>query len=148
MIGDSYDTADSVKHWKYNRIRDWAEKKPALAAAAGWCTFGDRKIKCIQGFLSYWCTKTSLMDMGLTNIVNAFDIAVMNDSIIEAELEYEEDSKKDSDIINPEKFSYEKWNQWEESVYCATISWPRRIVWGYLMHMSFIRIHALLTQVR
>ena len=115
LINDGYDTADSVKHWKFNRIRDWAEKKASLAAAAGRCTFGDRKIKCIQG-LSYWCTKTSLMGIGLVNIVNAFDIAVMNDSITEAELEYE-DSKKDSDIDKPEKFSYEKWNQWEESVY-------------------------------
>ena len=89
LINDGYDTPDSIKHWKYNRIRDWAEKKATLAVAAGRCTYGDCKIKCIQA-LSYWCTRKALMGDELSSIVDDFDIATLNESIIEAEIKYEE----------------------------------------------------------
>lgn len=35
LINNGYDTTNSLRHWKYNRIRDWAEKKATLAVAAG-----------------------------------------------------------------------------------------------------------------
>lgn len=56
------------------------------------------------------------MGMLLNTIANNFNVAILNDSIIEAELEYDE-LKKDLDIDKPEKFLSEKWKQWEESVH-------------------------------
>ena len=114
LINDGYDTARSLVHWNYKSIRSWCEGKSKLAVNRGGCTFGDRKIKCIQA-LAYWCTNAYLQGDTL-DIVNLFDDDALNEAIIESELDYD-DSKKDAVLDKPGKFSHEKWQEWEESIY-------------------------------
>jgi len=59
LVNDGYDTARSLVHWNFNSIRNWCEAKSKMPVTRGGCTYGDRKIKCIQG-IAYWCTNASL----------------------------------------------------------------------------------------
>ena len=114
LINDGYDTARSLVHWNYKSIRSWCEGKSKLAVNRGGCTYGDRKIKCIQA-LAYWCTNAHLRGEPL-DIANVFDDDALDEAIIESELDYD-DSKKDAVLDKPGKFSHEKWQEWEESIY-------------------------------
>ena len=114
LVNDGYDTARSLVHWNFKSIRAWCEAKSKMPVNRGGCTYGDRKIKCIQG-IAYWCTNASLTGDQL-DIVNKFDDDALDESIIESELDYNE-TKKDAVLDKPDKFSHEKWQEWEESVY-------------------------------
>ena len=72
-------------------------------------------IKAIQG-LAHWCTFTVLRGGDLNDIAASFDTDALEESILEAELDYDE-SKESSVIDKPEKSTYYKWQQWEEVVY-------------------------------
>ena len=115
LVDDGYDTAKAMCHWKHNQIRKWAEKKSSLSVDAGSCAYGDRRIKAIQG-LAHWCTYTALRGEDLYDIATSFDTDALDESILEAELDYDE-SKESSVIDKPAKFTYDKWQQWEEAVY-------------------------------
>jgi len=106
LVNDDYDTAKSMYHWKHNHIRKWAEKKVTLSVAAGRCAYGDRMIKAIKG-LAHWCTFTVLRGGDLNDIATSFDTDALEESILEAELDYDE-CKESSVIDKPEKFTYDK----------------------------------------
>jgi hypothetical protein len=114
LVNDGYDTARSLVHWNYKSIRNWCESKCKLALNRGGCTYGDRKIKCIQA-LAYWCTNAYLQGKPL-DIEGEYDDDAQDEAIIESELDYN-DSKKDAVLDKPSKFSHEKWQEWEESIY-------------------------------
>ena len=76
----------SLVHWNFKSIRAWCEAKSKMPVNRGGCTYGDRKIKCIQG-IAYWCTNASLTGDQL-DIVNKFDDNALDESIIESELDY------------------------------------------------------------
>ena len=115
LVDNGYDTAKAMCHWKHNQICKWAEKKSSLSVAAGRCVYGDRMIKAIQG-LAHWCTYTALRGGDLNDIAASFDPDSLDESILEAELDYDE-SKESSVIDKTAKFIYKKWQQWEEAVY-------------------------------
>ena len=133
LVNEGYDTAKSMCHWKHNHIRKWAEKKITLSVAAGRCAYGDRMIKAIQG-LAHWCTFTVLRGEDLNDIATSFDTDALEESILEAELDYDE-SKESSVIDKPDKFTYDKWQQWEEAVYnyFAAIKNSHRIPLSYVI---------------
>ena len=70
----------------------------------------------------------------LLNIINEFDDDALDEAIIESELDYN-DSKKDAVLDKPNKFSHEKWQEWEESVYNYFVSFrnARSIPYAYVI---------------
>ena len=114
IIADGYDTARSIVHWNYKSIRNWCEGKAKLPINRGGCTYGDRKIKCIQA-LAYWCTEAHLKGETL-DIGAGYDDDAQDEAIIDSELDYNE-SQKDAVLDKPGKFSHEKWQEWEEAIY-------------------------------
>ena len=132
LVNDGYDTARSLVHWNYKSIRSWCEGKSKLALNRGGCTYGDRKIKCVQA-LAYWCTNAHLQGKPL-DIANDFDDDALDEAIIESELDYD-DSKKDAVLDKPGKFSHEKWQEWEESIinYFASSRNARGIPYAYVI---------------
>ena len=80
LIDDGYDTARSIVHWNFKSIRNWCEAKSKMPAARCGCTYGDRKIKCIQAF-AYWCTNAHLQGNPL-DIANEFDNDTLDKAII------------------------------------------------------------------
>ena len=68
------------------------------------------------------------------NIINEFDDDALDEAIIESELDYN-DSKKDAVLDKPNKFSHEKWQEWEESVYnyFASFRNARSIPYAYVI---------------
>jgi len=113
LIGDGYDTARSLVHWDHKAIRTWCEGKAKLAINRGGCTWGDRKIKCLQA-LAYWCTEQHLKGEPLDAIL--YDDYMQDESIVDSEVNYNE-SKKDKALDKPGKFSHDKWQEWEEAIY-------------------------------
>ena len=105
LTNDGYDTAQNLVGWKFNKIREWCEKKSALRINMGGCAWGDRTIKCIQG-LAWWCTERSLRGKRL-DVVTVYHNDEQLDAIEESELDYEE-LKKESNLDKPEKFKTEK----------------------------------------
>ena len=70
LILDGYDNTESVIHWKFDDIRKWANNKAKLTAIQGGCSYGDRRIKCLQG-LVYWITYLTMH--GKTVVLTDFD---------------------------------------------------------------------------
>lgn len=114
LIGDGYDTARSLVHWKFNEIRDWCDSMGKLSTQRGGVNYGDRRIRNLQA-LAWWCTDRYLHGLDM-DIVAHFDADALEESTEESKLDYEK-SKKDSDLDKPSKFSPDKWVEWEESIY-------------------------------
>ena len=102
LVEDGYDTARSIVHWDFKSIRSWCKTKSKIPVNRGGCTYGDRKIKCIQT-LAYWCTNAHLQGDSL-DIINQFDDDVLDKAIIESELDYN-DSKKDAVLNKPKNYT-------------------------------------------
>ena len=113
LTQDGYDTADAVYNWKYKDIRVWCEHKSKLTQQQGGSSYGDRKIKCLQA-LAWWVTDKELRGIDY-NILREFTNAELQDAIEEARLEYDE-SKRESAVELPKKFTVADWVAWEESV--------------------------------
>ena len=70
LILDGYDNAQSVIHWKFDNVRNWDIDKAKLAATRGRCSYGDMRIKCLQGLI---CWITYMMMLGNPVVLVDFD---------------------------------------------------------------------------
>ena len=113
LTEDGYNSIGTLVYWKHKDVREWCELKTKLLANRGGVTYGDRRIKCLQG-LAWWATDLTLRGHNIN--LDDFDNEAMIASVEDAALEYEESSKK-SDTEKPEKFSHSDWTVWEESLY-------------------------------
>ena len=114
LVADGYDTADDIIHWNFSDITKWCSAKTSLQILRGGCTYGDLRVKNLQG-LAWWCTDRSLRGKQI-DVATDFNAAILIDSRDEARLEHDE-SKVESTLKKPEIFSSEKWVDWAESVY-------------------------------
>ena len=108
-----YGTLADLNQWQYKDIKDWCTAISARPATRGGRTFGDLKIKQLQG-IAWWATDCILRDIPLD--VDAFK-ANEEEYRANAAYSYLETEADDVDIDKPEKFKYKNWIAWEESVY-------------------------------
>ena len=108
-----YSTLADLVQWRYKSIRKWCETMSSLAVNRGGRTFGDLKVKQLQG-IAWWATDCSLRSLPLN--VNEYkatpDIYRMN-----AELDHLDTEQDTVSVDKPKKFQYGDWIEWEESVY-------------------------------
>ena len=91
LILDGYDGPASVINWRYDAIRKWAQEKSKITQGRGGCTYGDRKIKAIQG-LVWWINEQTLRGLDV-NLMH-FNEAMLNDSIEMSQMDDERRSEE------------------------------------------------------
>ncbi len=108
-----YGKLRDLNQWKHKDIRDWCNTMSTRPATRGRRTFGDLKIKQLQG-IAWWVT-----DCILRNIPLDVDVFKANEEEFRANAAYAylEKEADDVSIDKPEKFEYKNWIAWEESVY-------------------------------
>ena len=99
--------------WRYKDIKDWCSAMTTRPANRGGRTYGDLKVKQLQG-ISWWVTDCTLRNKELN--VNEYK-ADPDRYRMNAEYDYLESMNDDVSIDKPEKFEYKNWIPWEESVY-------------------------------
>lgn len=108
-----YGTLVDLNQWQYKDIKDWCVAISARAVNRGGRTFGDLKIKQLQG-IAWWVSDTLLRNQPVN--VNVYK-ADADNYRVNAELDYR-DSKADNVTVDkPKAFEYQKWIEWEVSVY-------------------------------
>jgi hypothetical protein len=93
-------------------IKDWTYAIDRRPATRGGCSFGSVATQKLQA-LNFWINQQGLRGHAIT--INDFDEATMRTAMEDykvAELE----NKTNSDATIPEKFSYENWIDWQQSV--------------------------------
>ena len=93
-------------------IKDWTQVIDRRPANRGGCSFGSVATRKLQA-LNFWINQQLLRGRDITNA--DFDDATMRTAMEDykiAELE----GKADSDATTPEKFSYDNWIDWQQSV--------------------------------
>ena len=109
-----YGTLEDLNQWQHKDIKEWCKSMSALAVNRGGRTFGDLKIKQLQG-IAWWVSDCFLRRV--TPHVAEYK-ADADNYRINAELDYRESKSKDTiKVDKPEKFDYKKWIEWEVSVY-------------------------------
>lgn len=108
-----YSTLEDLVQWRYKSIRKWCETMSSMTVARGGRTFGDLKIKQLQG-IAWWATDRSLRNLPID--VNDYkaspDVFKLN-----AELDHLDSEQDTVSVDKPKKFAYKDWIEWEESVY-------------------------------
>ena len=108
-----YGTLADLNQWRYKSIRKWCKNMGALAVNRGGRTFGDLKIKQLQG-IAWWVTDSTLRNLPLD--VNVYK-ADSDTYKLNAELDHLDQEHDDVTVDKPKKFQYKDWIEWEESVY-------------------------------
>lgn len=113
LVSEGFTDFREMHDWDYDEIKEWAAEKTKLPAnRANSATFGVIAVKRLQA-LGFWVN--DLIKRGQPIDPNAFTDQVMRDMIVEAKTNHQE-SKAKSEVEMPEKFKYEKWETWEETV--------------------------------
>ena len=108
-----YSTLEDLVQWRYKAICKWCETMSSLAVNRGGRTFGDLKIKQLQG-IAWWATDSSLRNLPLDVNIYKTDANVYK---MNAELDHLDSEKDAITVDKPKKFQYKDWIEWEESVY-------------------------------
>ena len=108
-----YGRLQDLNQWRYKEIKDWCTSMSNRPPTRGGRTYGDLKVKQLQG-IAWWVTDCSLRNLPLD--VDIFK-ANADDYRANAEYEYRESEADDISIDKPAKFEYKNWIAWEESVY-------------------------------
>ena len=108
-----YGTLADLNQWQFKDIKDWCVAISARNLNRGGRTFGDLKIKQLQG-IAWWVTDTILRNQLLD--VNVYK-ANSDDYKVNAELDYRESKADNVTVDKPKAFEYQKWIEWEVSVY-------------------------------
>ena len=130
-----YSTLADLDQWQHKDIKDWCVSITARAINRGGRTFGDLKIKQLQG-IAWWATDTLLRNQVLD--VNEYK-ANPDDYKFNAELDYRETKKANTiKVDKPEKFDYKKWIEWEVSVdsYFKSITNLKKVPMSYVIRKS------------
>ena len=97
-----YGTLHHLIQWKHKDTKDWCTIMSKLPTTRGGRTFGDLKIKQLQG-IAWWVTDCILRDIGLD--VDVFK-ASEQEYRANAEYDYLEFQSGDVTINKPEKFEF------------------------------------------
>jgi hypothetical protein len=127
-----YSTLADLDQWQHKDIKDWCVAVTARAINRGGRTFGDLKIKQLQG-IAWWATDTLLRNQVLD--VNEYK-ANPDDYKFNVELDYRETKKANTiKVDKPEKFDYKKWIEWEVSVdsYFKSITNLKKVPMSYVI---------------
>ena len=108
-----YGTLRDLNQWKHKDIKDWCNTMSTRSVTRGRRTFGDLKIKQLQG-IAWWVTDCILRNINLD--VDDFK-AKEEEYRANAAYAYLDTEADDVSIDKPEKFEYKNWIAWEESVY-------------------------------
>jgi hypothetical protein len=49
LVNDGFGSADDLVGWTYQEIKTWCSDKTKLALNRGGCTYGDLRVKSLQG---------------------------------------------------------------------------------------------------
>jgi len=112
LRNEGYSSLAHLYNWRHDSIRKLLETISNRPVTRGGRHFGDRKIKELQALTWFLTDRRQRglspdLDLYCQNADNYIALAEM-DSLV---------SKKETIITKPEKFKYNEWNQWEESVY-------------------------------
>ena len=139
LILDGYDGPASVINWRYDAIRKWAQEKSKITQGRGGCTYGDRKIKAIQG-LVWWVNEQTIR--GLDANLMHFNEAMLNDSIEMAQMD---DERKESRSANdkPDAFKAGEWIKWESKLvdYFHSVYNTKNIPLSYVIRKAATKEH-------
>ncbi len=139
LILDGYDGPTSVINWRYNAIRKWASEKSKLSTTRGGCTYGDRRIKAIQG-LVWWVNEQTLRGLDVT--LMDFNKVMLNDSIEMAQMDNE---RKESRSANdkPGTFEAGEWIKWESKLvdYIHSVYNAKNIPLSYVIRKDATKEH-------
>ena len=108
-----YSTLQDLNQWRYKAIRKWCENMSAMAVNRGGRTFGDLKVKQLQG-IAWWVTDCMLRN----KLLDVNEYKLDPDSYkTNAELDYLDSEADTVTVDKPSKFVYKEWIEWEESMY-------------------------------
>ena len=108
-----YSTLRDLNQWRHKDIKDWCTTMSSRPAARGGRTYGDLKIKQLQG-IAWWVTDRILRNLPLD--VNDFK-AKEEEYRANAQFAHLESENDDVTLDKPSKFEYKNWIAWEETVY-------------------------------
>ncbi len=108
-----YGTLRDLNQWRHKEIYDWCVAMSGRSVARGGRTYGDLKIKQLQG-IAWWVTDRCLRSLPLD--VNDFK-AKEEEYRANAQFAYLESKNDDVTLDKPGKFEYKNWIAWEETVY-------------------------------
>ena len=135
LVGDGFERAEDLVGWTYPEIKTWCADKTKLHLNRGGCTYGDLRVKSLQG-LAWWCNDRQLRGRAI-DLAADFDNTVLVDSREEAKLEYEEEQQEPV-VDKPKAFDPKKWHDWSESVdnYFTSMKNPRGIPYSYVIRVE------------
>ena len=108
-----YGTLMDLNQWRYKDIRKWCETMTTTAVNRGGRTFGDLKIKQLQGIA--WWVSDSVLRNAIPLDVDVYKADADNYKL-NAELDHLDNEKDTVEVDKPSKFEYKNWIEWEESV--------------------------------
>ena len=114
MNTGGYSTLMDFVGWGHKAIRKWCENITSLSHTRGGRTFGDNKIKQLQGVAWY------VNDCQLRATVKDIDGDYKPNSVIykqNAEMDHLGQQHETVTVNKPAPFSYENWIKWEDSIY-------------------------------
>ena len=96
----------------------------------GGLSYGDRKIECLQA-LSWWVTDLTLRSKIIN--LNNFRTDILDDTIEESRLDFEDTRDGKVELINPKDLSHEIFSQLKYIIYNCFTSKKEVLVCPYLM---------------
>ena len=109
-----YGTLRDLNQWRHKEIYDWCVALSGTRSAArGGHTYGDLKIKQLQG-IAWWVTDRCLRSLPLD--VDDFK-GKEEEYRANAQFAYLKSKSDDVTLDKPGKFEYKNWIAWEETVY-------------------------------
>mmetsp|Transcript_15996 Transcript_15996/g.23840 ORF Transcript_15996/g.23840 Transcript_15996/m.23840 type:complete len:787 (+) Transcript_15996:5053-7413(+) len=117
VAADGYEEFMDFENMQWKDVEKWISNARKLTLNRGGFSISSSKEKRIQA-LAFWVN--DLLRTGRATVeadINEaeFDVITMNEMAEEAYIYYLE-CKTDSDVSTPEKFAYNKWEVWEETV--------------------------------
>ena len=109
LVGDVYDSQESVIYWESIDIKEWCQLKSRINASHGGVSYGYRNINCLQA-LDWWVTYLTLQVKIID--LNKFKTYIIADVIEEYHIDFEDTRDGKAELRKPKEFSHEQWTQW------------------------------------